>query len=126
MGQDVSTNAFIPTQTSTSWRWFSGLLNQSWLDGTVKNKVTIDAPIKEVQLNESKHRKITYKVYRVEIDVSERFKKAMSAIMAADNIDALERTWKQCGKVYEACDEKQRNELDSAKSEKMEALKNAS
>jgi hypothetical protein len=48
MGQDVSTNAFIPTQTATSWRWFSGLLNQSWLDGTVKNKVTIDAPIKEV------------------------------------------------------------------------------
>jgi DNA repair photolyase len=83
-------------------------------------------PIVEVQLNESKHRKITYKVYRVEIDVSERFKKAMSAIMSADNIDALERTWKQCNKVYEACDEKQRNELDSAKSEKMEALKNAS
>jgi hypothetical protein len=48
MGQDVSTNAFIPTSTATSWRWFSGLLNQSWLDGVVKNKVTIDTPIKEV------------------------------------------------------------------------------
>ena len=48
MGQDVSTSAFIPTQTSTSWRWFSGLLNQSWLDGTIKNKVIIDTPIKEV------------------------------------------------------------------------------
>jgi hypothetical protein len=48
MGQDVSVNAFVPTQTATSWRWFSGLLNQSWLDGTVKNKVTIDTPIKEV------------------------------------------------------------------------------
>jgi hypothetical protein len=48
MGQDVSTNAFIPTQTATSWRWFSGLLNQSWLDGNIKNKVLIDTPIKEV------------------------------------------------------------------------------
>jgi hypothetical protein len=48
MGQDVSTNAFIPTQTATSWRWHSGLLNQSWLDGVIKNKVTIDTPIKEV------------------------------------------------------------------------------
>jgi hypothetical protein len=48
MGQDVSSNAFIPTQTATSWRWISGLLNQSWLDGVVKNKVTIDTPIKEV------------------------------------------------------------------------------
>jgi hypothetical protein len=48
MGQDVSANAFIPTQTSTSWRWHSGLLNQDWLDGVVKNKVTIDTPVKEV------------------------------------------------------------------------------
>ena len=48
MGQDVSTSAFIPTQTATSWRWFSGLLNQSWLDGIVKNKVIIDEPIKDV------------------------------------------------------------------------------
>ncbi len=48
MGQDVSTNAFIPTQTSTSWRWHSGLLNQDWLDGNIKNKVTIDTPVKEV------------------------------------------------------------------------------
>ena len=48
MGVDVSTNASIPTSTSTSVRWQSGLLNQSWLDGVVKNKVIIDTPIKEV------------------------------------------------------------------------------
>ncbi len=48
MGIDVSTNAFIPNSTATSWRWFSGLLNQSWLDGVVKNKVIIDTPTKEV------------------------------------------------------------------------------
>jgi hypothetical protein len=48
MGQDVSANAFIPTSTATSWRWQSGLLNQSWLDGVVKNKVIIDTPTKEV------------------------------------------------------------------------------
>jgi hypothetical protein len=48
MGQDVSANAFIPTSTATSWRWQSGLLNQSWLDGVVKNRVLIDSPTKEV------------------------------------------------------------------------------
>jgi hypothetical protein len=48
MGQDVSTNAFIPTQAATSWRWHSGLLNQDWLEGNIKNKVTIDTPVKEV------------------------------------------------------------------------------
>lgn len=41
MGQDVSSQAFIPTNTATSWRWYSGLLNQSWLDGVTKNRVYI-------------------------------------------------------------------------------------
>ena len=43
MGQDVSANAYIPSSTvSSSFKWFSGLLNQSWLDGvpTYKTKVT--------------------------------------------------------------------------------------
>ncbi len=48
MGQNMSTTAMIPTSTSTSVRWYSGLLNQTWLDGGVKNKVLIDSPIKEV------------------------------------------------------------------------------
>jgi hypothetical protein len=48
MGQDMVSVASIPTNTSTSVKWYSGLLNQSWLDGVVKNKVTIDTPIKEV------------------------------------------------------------------------------
>ena len=48
IGQDVSANAFIPTSTATSWRWYSGLLNQSWLDGTPKNRVLITAPSQTV------------------------------------------------------------------------------
>jgi hypothetical protein len=48
MGQNMDSNAMIPTNTSTSVRWYSGLLNQSWLDGAVKNKVLIDSPTKEV------------------------------------------------------------------------------
>jgi hypothetical protein len=48
MGQNVDSNAMIPKNTSTSVRWYSGLLNQSWLDGVVKNRVLIDSPIKEV------------------------------------------------------------------------------
>jgi hypothetical protein len=50
MGIDVSTNAFIPKSTSTSVRWYSGLLNQSWLDGTPKNNVTISQPIQAVDV----------------------------------------------------------------------------
>ncbi len=48
MGQNMDSNAMIPTPTSTSVRWYSGLLNQSWLDGVVKNRVLIDTPVKEV------------------------------------------------------------------------------
>jgi hypothetical protein len=48
IGQDVSTNAFIPTSTATSWRWHSGLLNQSWLDGVTKNRVYVTAPSQTV------------------------------------------------------------------------------
>ena len=48
MGQNIDSNAMIPKSTSTSVRWYSGLLNQSWLDGVVKNRVLIDSPTKEV------------------------------------------------------------------------------
>ena len=48
MGQNMDSNAMIPKNTSTSVRWYSGLLNQSWLDGVVKNRVLIDTPVKEV------------------------------------------------------------------------------
>ena len=48
MGINVDSNAMIPTPTSTSVRWYSGLLNQSWLDGVVKNRVTITQPIQTV------------------------------------------------------------------------------
>jgi hypothetical protein len=48
MGVDVSANAFIPTQTSTSWRWYSGLMNQSWLDGNQTYRVNITQPTQTV------------------------------------------------------------------------------
>jgi hypothetical protein len=41
MGINVSTNALIPTSTATSVRWYSGLLEQTWLNGTPKNKVSV-------------------------------------------------------------------------------------
>jgi hypothetical protein len=44
MGINVDDKAIIPKSTSTSWRWYSGLLNQSWLDGTTKNRVYITSP----------------------------------------------------------------------------------
>jgi hypothetical protein len=48
MGIDVSTKASIPKSTSTSVRYYSGLLNQTWLDGGQTNKVTIATPIQTV------------------------------------------------------------------------------
>ncbi len=48
MGIDVSTKAMIPTSTVNSVRWYSGLLNQSWLDGVVKNRVYITQPSQTV------------------------------------------------------------------------------
>ena len=48
MGQDVSANAFIPTSTATSWKWHSGLLNQSWLDGVAKYRVYVTQPAQTV------------------------------------------------------------------------------
>lgn len=41
MGIDVSQNAMIPSSTSQTVKWMSGLLNQSWLDGTPKYRVVI-------------------------------------------------------------------------------------
>jgi hypothetical protein len=46
MGQDVSTNAFIPTNAApvnqtVNYKWHSGLLNQSWLDGVAKHRVYV-------------------------------------------------------------------------------------
>jgi len=42
MGIDVFTKAYIPTDsTVANYKWYSGLLNQSWLDGTPTNKTKI-------------------------------------------------------------------------------------
>ena len=46
MGQDVSANAFIPTNAApvnnaVNYKWNAGLLNQSWLNGVATNKVKI-------------------------------------------------------------------------------------
>jgi len=48
MGIDVTSKASIPKSTSTSVRYYSGLLNQTWLDGGQTNKVTISTPIQTV------------------------------------------------------------------------------
>jgi len=41
MGINVDSVASIPKSTSSSVRWYSGLLNQSWLDGVPKNRVYV-------------------------------------------------------------------------------------
>ena len=44
MGQDMSSVANIPTSTATNIAWHSGLLNQSWLDGTPTYRVYVTDP----------------------------------------------------------------------------------
>jgi len=49
MGQDVSANAYIPTNAApvnnaVNYKWYSGLLNQKWLDGTPTYRVKITSP----------------------------------------------------------------------------------
>jgi hypothetical protein len=41
MGVNVSQQALIPSSISTSVKWNSGLLNQSWLNGTPTHKVVV-------------------------------------------------------------------------------------
>ena len=48
MGIDMNTKSYIPYKAMTSYRWESALLNQSWLDGTNKNKVLITEPFQSV------------------------------------------------------------------------------
>lgn len=53
MGQDVSAKAFIPTSAApvnqtVNYKWHSGLLNQSWLDGVAKHRVYVTQPAQTV------------------------------------------------------------------------------
>jgi hypothetical protein len=42
MGIDVFTKAYVPSDSTVgNYKWFSGLLNQSWLDGVPTNKTKI-------------------------------------------------------------------------------------
>jgi hypothetical protein len=50
MGIDMSSKAYIPAAAATSFRFESALLNQNWIDGTNKNKVTITAPLQTVDM----------------------------------------------------------------------------
>lgn len=82
---------------------------------------------KDVQLNESKHKKITWTVFNIETKVdAERIAKATKAIAACKSSDDLAKVWKQCEPLYAACDNDQKNVLSSAKTEQEESFKNAS
>jgi len=51
MGINVKDSAYVPTSnTSSVYKWFSGLLNQSWLDGTPTNKTKITSSNQSVDM----------------------------------------------------------------------------
>ena len=78
--------------------------------------------IQEVQLNESKHKKITYKVFALVIDNTERAASAIAAINKAANKQELEKTWSMSAKLYDECGEELKNNLDVAYTLRKEAL----
>ena len=80
---------------------------------------------KDVQLNESKHKKITWTVFNIETKVEpERITKATKAIAACKTVEDLAKVWKQCEPLYAACDDEQKNVLSSAKTEQDEVMQN--
>ena len=51
MGIDVFTKAYIPSDSTVgNYKWYSGLLNQSWLDGTPINKTKITSSNQAVDM----------------------------------------------------------------------------
>ena len=55
MGIDVSSTAMIPTNAApvnqvVNYKWYSGLLNQSWLDGTPTNKTKVTSSNQAVDM----------------------------------------------------------------------------
>ena len=51
MGIDVKDKAYIPSKTTTNaFKWFSGLLNQSWLDGIPTYKTKVITPVQSIDM----------------------------------------------------------------------------
>jgi hypothetical protein len=50
MGIDMSTKAYIPSSTATTFRYGSSLLNQGWLDGTPKYITKVTTPTQVVDM----------------------------------------------------------------------------
>jgi hypothetical protein len=76
----------------------------------------------EVQLNESKHKKITYIVFQLSEANDERLTKAIDAIGKATDAADVARVWKLCEPLYKTCSEDHRLRLEQARDQKTEAV----
>lgn len=83
----------------------------------------IDADVKEVQLNESKHKKITYKVYRLDVPIEQRVELAVYTINQTKSLESLKNVWAKCGPLYADCSSEMQKQLLDTKNAKEEALK---
>lgn len=82
----------------------------------------LGAAHKEIQLNESKHKKTTWKVFEIVLDVKARFDKAIAAIKSAANKTELDKRWTSCQKLHAECSDELKLQLEAAKQERAEAL----
>lgn len=81
--------------------------------------------VHEVQLNESKHKKVTYKVFALATDNTERVAKAIVALSGAHDVSDVQRIWKLCKPLYDICSDDDQMKLESARDAKLETLKEA-
>lgn len=77
----------------------------------------------KVLLNQTKGKKHAYIVQPLAIDTASRVATALKAINSAVDVASVEKTWRMCGKVYDAASDEQKLQLESSRDEKLEELK---
>lgn len=76
----------------------------------------------EVQLNESKHKKVTYKVFALADANEDRVAKSIAAMNKATDREHVEKIWKLSEPLYQVCSDDLRLKLEAARDAKLEAL----
>ena len=76
----------------------------------------------EIQLNESKHKKVTYKVFLLFESHNDRLDKAVNALNNASDKEHVERIWKLSDPLYGVLSDDLRLSLEAARDAKLESF----
>lgn len=89
----------------------------------ISNLSHLKTQMQEVQLNESKHKKVTYKVFAITEANDGRVQKSIAAMNAATDRDHVDKIWKLSEPLYQVCNDDLRLKLESARDARLELLK---